>query len=111
MVNSPPYLGSAIQAQDKERAGMITARTRSKDVLPAFWRPIMVMSISVALDGQKERQHLLHVEVASDYASCVLALQMMRFYQAWCNSDRLGGYSTVERWTQGTYQNKRNNQS
>lgn len=27
----------------------LTARTRSSDVLPAFWRPIMVMSISVAL--------------------------------------------------------------
>lgn len=31
----------------------LTARTRSSDVLPAFWRPIMVMSISVA---QKRRR-------------------------------------------------------
>ena len=28
---------------------MLTESTRSKDVLPAFWRPIMVTSISVAL--------------------------------------------------------------
>lgn len=27
----------------------LTANTLSSDVLPAFWRPIMVMSISVAL--------------------------------------------------------------
>lgn len=29
----------------------LTARTRNNDVFPAFWRPIMVMSISVALHG------------------------------------------------------------
>ena len=29
----------------------LTARTLSSDVLPAFCNPIMVMSISVALDG------------------------------------------------------------
>lgn len=28
----------------------LTARTRNNEVLPAFWRPIMVISISVALD-------------------------------------------------------------
>ena len=30
--------------------GSLTASTLSSDVLPAFWRPIMVMSISVALE-------------------------------------------------------------
>jgi hypothetical protein len=29
----------------------LTARTRNSEVLPAFCSPIMVMSISVALDG------------------------------------------------------------
>jgi hypothetical protein len=31
------------------RVGILTARTLSNDVLPAFCRPIIVMSISVAL--------------------------------------------------------------
>lgn len=29
--------------------GLLTARTLKRDVLPAFWRPIIVTSISVAL--------------------------------------------------------------
>ncbi len=42
----------------RRRPGRLTASTRSSDVLPAFWRPIMVMSISVFLHGASARhQH------------------------------------------------------
>ncbi|KAK1456286.1 hypothetical protein CCUS01_10033 [Colletotrichum cuscutae] len=38
----------------------LTARTRSRDVLPAFWRPIIVTSISVALSSQVSSSSRYH---------------------------------------------------
>ena len=37
--------------------GVHTARTRRRDVLPAFCNPIMVTSISVALPTTRKRQY------------------------------------------------------
>ena len=51
-VNSPPYEWNAVNdghVMDSVTEGGLTARTRSKDVLPAFCNPTMVTSISMAL--------------------------------------------------------------
>jgi hypothetical protein len=45
----------------------LTARTLKSEVLPAFCKPIMVMSISVALDGVNH-QHASLVVVGPDFA-------------------------------------------
>jgi hypothetical protein len=45
----------------------LTARTLNSEVLPAFCNPIMVMSISVALNGVSGHQPT-HVIVARDFA-------------------------------------------
>jgi hypothetical protein len=45
----------------------LTARTLNSEVLPAFCNPIMVMSISVALDGVS-RHRAAHVIVGRDFA-------------------------------------------
>jgi len=58
---------------------ILTARTLNSEVLPAFCNPIMVMSISVALDGiacQQER----HVIVAREFAF------------SWAEAEQLGEY-------------------
>jgi len=41
----------------RQSAWRHTASTLSKDVLPAFWSPIMVISISVALWHSKSQLH------------------------------------------------------
>ncbi|KAH9827528.1 hypothetical protein Tdes44962_MAKER02786 [Teratosphaeria destructans] len=52
----------------------LTARTRNSEVLPAFWRPIMVMSISVALhDG--DHQHGTIPEVMTVIAATLQAFK------------------------------------
>jgi len=44
------YRQHHVKKHDREgRDGLLTARTLKRDVLPAFWRPIIVTSISVAL--------------------------------------------------------------
>jgi hypothetical protein len=37
--------------------GFLTANTLNSEVLPAFWRPIIVISISVALASRAPGQH------------------------------------------------------
>jgi hypothetical protein len=39
------------------KCGSLTARTLNNEVLPAFWRPIIVISISVALSSDGSCQH------------------------------------------------------
>ena len=39
------------------KCGCLTARTLNNEVLPAFWRPIIVISISVALSSDGSCQH------------------------------------------------------
>ena len=53
IVNSPPYSLSATGTSGPIRnlSNRLTANTRSREDLPAFWRPIMVTSISLALYG------------------------------------------------------------
>ena len=53
-----------------QRDGSLTASTLSSDVLPAFWSPIMVMSISVALGRaiSNETLHLGYVNELLDEA-------------------------------------------
>jgi hypothetical protein len=57
IVNSPPY---SCQSTTNEQVGdSLTAKTRNKDVLPAFCNPIIVISISVALCSAKEDRYQL----------------------------------------------------
>lgn len=51
MVNSPPWQSCSLVMTGRSLgfAGILTDNTLSREVLPAFWSPIMVTSISVAL--------------------------------------------------------------
>lgn len=53
-VNSPPWMEVSTWRCDGEW-GSLTARTRNSDVLPAFWSPIIVISISVALSSEGDQ--------------------------------------------------------
>jgi len=76
---------------------ILTARTLNSEVLPAFCNPIMVMSISVALDGiacQQER----HVIVAGEFAF------------SWAEAEQLGEYQMAHqaaRWALGSVEKDR----
>lgn len=61
-MNSPPFkkskalLAFGLAGVGSVRySGYLTAKTRSKDDLPAFCNPIIVTSISVALDSQRQK--------------------------------------------------------
>ena len=54
-VNSPPW-GSQYLVVVWSSGVSLTARTLNSDVLPAFWSPIIVISISVALLSERYQQ-------------------------------------------------------
>lgn len=55
IVNSPPWKCKISDGKDGHNQSALTARTLKSDVFPAFWRPIMVISISVALSAERQR--------------------------------------------------------
>jgi hypothetical protein len=59
IVNSPPCATASAWTWDGGEGeggeALLTESTRSSDVLPAFWRPIMVTSISVFLHRTRQR--------------------------------------------------------
>lgn len=77
----------------------LTAKTRKRDVLPAFCKPIMVMSISVALSsGQPEHPHYKAITEVYQVASVTMLFPPMRSQAGQhfgrTGQDRTGQYMT-----------------
>ncbi len=97
-VNSPPW-NSLAPGHYKVRIDVeqLTARTRRRDVLPAFCKPIMVMSISVALYAQ--------FSVSQSFARHDKRVVLHRRGVAWLDGLEASISQASSRWR--THQNNR----
>lgn len=100
-----------VEDGDEERQKTLTARTRRSEVLPAFCRPIMVMSISVALDSGKRVSVWFGGGVSNAHAGGLGACNVKASKEARVHPASRTAHQMGSRGEDGAYQNRRKSQS
>jgi hypothetical protein len=75
--------------------GLLTARTLKRDVLPAFWRPIIVTSISVALKTRDMPRQEVGMENSKDNIPEQAEKPVIETFEEACHGEVFGRLGTA----------------